>query len=75
MTPTALDKLANRYAALEAIADAASEYLAARLRYEDVSEEFEDIERPKWRLASRDELDALSDLRMKVDALAKIENP
>lgn len=75
MTPTAIDKLAERYVALEAIAEAAREYRAANERYIAVSARYDDVGGPEWQQASRDQLNAGLDLYIALDALAKIENP
>jgi hypothetical protein len=70
----ALDKLAERYVALEAIAEAAREYRAANERYIAVSSRYNDVDSPEWHQASRAQLDREFDLYIALDALAKIES-
>jgi hypothetical protein len=75
-TQPALDKLAERYVALEAIAEAAREYRAANERYVYVTGSLpftahEDSD--EWHKASRAQLNAEFDLYIALDVLAKTE--
>ena len=75
MGKEALDKLAERYVALEAIAEAARELRVANERYATVSAKFEDVRQSReWHQASRDQLNAELDLYIALDALAKVES-
>jgi len=68
---TATEKLAARYVALEAVAEAAREYRAANEHYIAVSARFNDVDSPEWHIASRAQLDREFDLYIALDALAE----